>query len=124
MIAQEEIFGPVLSVIPADDEADAVRIANDTIYGLHGAVFTNDVDRAREVAGQMRTGAIGHNGFKSDFDMGHGGFKQSGIGREGGRRRAAAVPRVQGHAARRPDRPLRDVSPERSRHRSQGGLHI
>ena len=65
-------------------EADAVRIANDTIFGLHGAVFTSDVDRAREVAGQMRTGAIGHNGFKSDFDMGHGGFKQSGIGREGG----------------------------------------
>src|SRR5580700_9140080 len=84
VIAQEEIFGPVLSVIPADDENDAVRIANDTIYGLHGAVFTNDVERAREVAGQMRTGAIGHNGFKSDFDMGHGGFKQSGIGREGG----------------------------------------
>ena len=84
VIAQEEIFGPVLSVIPAADEADAVRIANDTIYGLHGAAFTSDVDRAREVAGQMRTGAIGHNGFKSDFNMGHGGFKQSGIGREGG----------------------------------------
>jgi aldehyde dehydrogenase (NAD+) len=84
VIAQEEIFGPVLSVIPAADEADAVRIANETIYGLHGAVFTADVERAREVAGQMRTGAIGHNGFKSDFDMGHGGFKQSGIGREGG----------------------------------------
>ncbi len=84
VIAQEEIFGPVLSVIPAEDENDAVRIANDTIYGLHGAVYTNDVERAREVAGQMRTGAIGHNGFKSDFDMGHGGFKQSGIGREGG----------------------------------------
>jgi aldehyde dehydrogenase (NAD+) len=84
VIAQEEIFGPVLSVIPAADEADAVSIANDTIYGLHGAVFTDDVERAREVAGQMRTGAIGHNGFKSDFDMGHGGFKQSGIGREGG----------------------------------------
>jgi len=84
VIAQEEIFGPVLSVIPAQDEADAVRIANDTIFGLHGAVFTADVERAREVAGQMRTGAIGHNGFKSDFDMGHGGFKQSGIGREGG----------------------------------------
>jgi aldehyde dehydrogenase (NAD+) len=84
VIAQEEIFGPVLSVIPAQDEADAVRIANDTIYGLHGAVFTSDVERARAVAGQLRTGAIGHNGFKSDFDMGHGGFKQSGIGREGG----------------------------------------
>jgi len=73
-----------LSVIRAEDEDDAVRIANDTIYGLHGAVYTNDVDRARDVAGRMRTGAIGHNGFKSDFDMGHGGFKQSGIGREGG----------------------------------------
>ncbi len=84
VIAQEEIFGPVLSVIPAADEADAVRIANDTAYGLHGAVFTNDVERAREVAGQMRTGAVGHNGFKSDFRLGHGGFKQSGIGREGG----------------------------------------
>ena len=84
VIAQEEIFGPVLSVIPADDETDAIAIANDTIYGLHGAVFTADVERAREVAGQMRTGAVGHNGFKSDFDMGHGGFKQSGIGREGG----------------------------------------
>jgi acyl-CoA reductase-like NAD-dependent aldehyde dehydrogenase len=84
VIAQEEIFGPVLSVIPADDEADAVRIANETIYGLHGAVFTNDNDRAREVAGQMRTGNIGHNGFKTDFQLGFGGFKQSGIGREGG----------------------------------------
>src|SRR5580692_7125106 len=84
VIAQEEIFGPVLSVIPAADEDDAVRIANDTIYGLNASVFTNDVNRARQVGGQMRTGAIGHNGFKSDFDMGHGGFKQSGIGREGG----------------------------------------
>jgi aldehyde dehydrogenase (NAD+) len=72
VIAQEEIFGPVLSVIPADDEADAVRIANETIYGLHGAVFTNDNDRAREVAGQMRTGNIGHNGFKTDFQLGFG----------------------------------------------------
>ena len=84
VIAQEEIFGPVLSVIPAADEDDAVRIANETIYGLHGAVFTADNDRAREVAGRMRTGNIGHNGFKTDFEMGFGGFKQSGIGREGG----------------------------------------
>ena len=84
VIAQEEIFGPVLSVIPAADEDDAVRIANETIYGLHGAVFTKDNDRAREVAGRMRTGNIGHNGFKTDFEMGFGGFKQSGIGREGG----------------------------------------
>ena len=84
VIAQEEIFGPVLSVIPAADEDDAVRIANETIYGLHGAVFTKDNDRAREVTGRMRTGNIGHNGFKTDFEMGFGGFKQSGIGREGG----------------------------------------
>jgi len=85
VIAQEEIFGPVLSVIPADDEADAVRIANDTIYGLNSAVFTADVERAREVAGQIRAGTVGHNGFKSDSNIGFGGFKQSGIGREGGR---------------------------------------
>jgi aldehyde dehydrogenase (NAD+) len=83
-IAQEEIFGPVLSVIPAADEQDAVRIANDTIYGLNSSVFTNDVDRARQVAGQIRAGTVGHNGFKTDFGMAFGGFKQSGIGREGG----------------------------------------
>ncbi len=85
VIAQEEIFGPVLSVIPAADEEDAVRIANETIYGLNSAVFTADVDRAREVAGQIRAGTVGHNGFKSDSGIGFGGFKQSGIGREGGR---------------------------------------
>jgi acyl-CoA reductase-like NAD-dependent aldehyde dehydrogenase len=84
-IAQEEIFGPVLSVIPAADEQDAVRIANDTIYGLNSSVFTPDVDRARKVAGQIRAGTVGHNGFKTDFGMAFGGFKQSGIGREGGK---------------------------------------
>jgi len=84
-IAQEEIFGPVLSVISAADEQDAVRIANDTIYGLNSSVFTPDVDRAREVAGQIRAGTVGHNGFKTDFGMAFGGFKQSGIGREGGK---------------------------------------
>ena len=92
MIAQEEIFGPVLSVIAADDEADAVRIANDTIFGLHGAVFTADVERAREVAGQMRTGAIGHNGFKSDFDMGHRRVQAVRHRPRGRHRRAPAVP--------------------------------
>src|SRR6202012_4720494 len=81
VIAQEEIFGPVLPVIPAADEADAVRIANDTIYGLNSAVFTADVERAREVAGQIRAGTVGHNGFKSDSSIGFGGFKQSGVGR-------------------------------------------
>jgi acyl-CoA reductase-like NAD-dependent aldehyde dehydrogenase len=83
-IAQEEIFGPVLSVIPADDERDAIRIANDTIYGLNSTVFTDDVDRAMEVAGQLRSGTVGHNGFRTDFGIAFGGFKQSGIGREGG----------------------------------------
>ena len=83
-IAREEIFGPVVSVIPAEDEQDAVAIANDTIYGLNASVFTSDVERAREVAGQLRTGTVGHNSFRTDFAIAFGGFKQSGIGREGG----------------------------------------
>jgi aldehyde dehydrogenase (NAD+) len=84
VIAQEEIFGPVLVVVPAEDEADSVRVANDTIYGLNASVFTNDVNRAREVAGQLRSGTVGHNAFRTDFGIAFGGFKQSGIGREGG----------------------------------------
>ena len=84
-IAREEIFGPVLSVIPADDERDAIRIANDTIYGLNSAVFTNDTDRARDVARQLRAGTVGHNSWRTDFGIAFGGFKQSGIGREGGK---------------------------------------
>jgi aldehyde dehydrogenase (NAD+) len=83
-IAQEEIFGPVLSVIPAADEEDAVAIANDTIYGLNAAVFTPDVERARKVARQLRSGSVGHNGSRFDITLAGGGFKQSGIGREGG----------------------------------------
>jgi aldehyde dehydrogenase (NAD+) len=83
-IAQEEIFGPVVSVIAAQDEGEAVAIANDTIYGLNASVFTDDVDRAREVAGQLRSGTVGHNSFRTDFSIAFGGFKQSGIGREGG----------------------------------------
>ena len=83
-IAREEIFGPVLSVIPAEDERDAVRVANDTIYGLNASVFTDDVERARAVAGELRSGTVGHNAFRTDFGIAFGGFKQSGIGREGG----------------------------------------
>ena len=85
VIAQEEIFGPVLSVIPADDEDDAVRIANDTIYGLNAAVFTNDVDRGPRRSppgcGPARSDTTR---FRTDFGVAFGGFKQSGIGREGG----------------------------------------
>ncbi|MDT2005550.1 aldehyde dehydrogenase [Rhodococcus opacus] len=83
-IAQEEIFGPVLSVIPAENEEHAIELANDTPYGLNSAVFTNDVDRAYQVARRLRSGTVGHNGFKTDTRMGFGGFKQSGVGREGG----------------------------------------
>lgn len=83
-IAREEIFGPVLSVIPAEDEADAIRIANDTIFGLNASVFTNDAERAYTVARQLRSGTVGHNSFRTDMTISFGGFKQSGIGREGG----------------------------------------
>jgi aldehyde dehydrogenase (NAD+) len=83
VIAQEEIFGPVLSVIPAENEDDAVRIANDTIYGLNASVFTNDVNRARQVGGRIRSGTVGHNAMRTDFGVSFGGYKQSGIGREG-----------------------------------------
>ena len=84
-IAQEEIFGPVLSVIPVCDE-DVVATANDTIYGLNASVFTHDVDRARDVARRLRSGTVGHNAFRTDFGVAFGGFKQSGIGREGARK--------------------------------------
>lgn len=83
-IAREEIFGPVLGVIAVEDEAEAIRTANDTIFGLNGAVFTNDRDRALRVARQIRSGTVGHNGPRTDFSIGFGGFRQSGIGREGG----------------------------------------
>jgi betaine-aldehyde dehydrogenase len=83
-IAREEFFGPVLSVIPADDEQEAIDIANDTVYGLNNSVFTNDAERAYEVARQLRSGTVGHNSFRTDFGIAFGGFKQSGLGREGG----------------------------------------
>jgi aldehyde dehydrogenase (NAD+) len=83
-IAQEEIFGPVLCVIPARDEAHAIELANDTIFGLNAAVFTNDAHQLMNVARQIRSGSVGHNGSRTDFSIGFGGFKQSGLGREGG----------------------------------------
>jgi acyl-CoA reductase-like NAD-dependent aldehyde dehydrogenase len=84
-IAQEEIFGPVLSVIPADGEEHAIELANETPYGLNATVFTNDAERAYHVARRIRAGTVGHNGYRTDPSMGFGGFKQSGVGREGGR---------------------------------------
>jgi len=84
-IAREEIFGPVLSVIPANDEADALAIANDTIYGLNASVFTQDSDKAYAIARKLRSGTVGHNSFRTDLNIAFGGFKQSGIGREGGK---------------------------------------
>jgi aldehyde dehydrogenase (NAD+) len=84
-IAQEEIFGPVLSVIAYDSEDEAVQIANDSKYGLHAAVLGTDVDRARRVASQLRAGRVVINGMTDDPQAPWGGFKYSGVGREYGR---------------------------------------
>jgi betaine-aldehyde dehydrogenase len=81
-IAQEEIFGPVVVVIPYDDPADAVRIANESDYGLSGSVWTADVERGIEIARQVRTGTYSVNGFTIEFSGPFGGYKASGIGRE------------------------------------------
>jgi aldehyde dehydrogenase (NAD+) len=83
-IAQEEIFGPVLCLIPAEDEEDAIRIANESNYGLNGSVLTGDSQAAYDIARKVRTGVVGQNGMRMEFGMPFGGFKQSGIGREGG----------------------------------------
>jgi aldehyde dehydrogenase (NAD+) len=83
-IAQEEIFGPVLSVIAYDTEEDAIRIANDSRYGLHAAVLGSDLPRARRVASQLRAGRVVINGMTDDPQAPWGGFKYSGVGREYG----------------------------------------
>jgi acyl-CoA reductase-like NAD-dependent aldehyde dehydrogenase len=83
-IAQEEIFGPVLSLIPCEDGEDAIRIANDSHYGLSGSVLTTDAEEAWRIAKRMRTGGVGQNGLRMDFKLPFGGYKQSGLGREGG----------------------------------------
>ncbi len=83
-IAREEIFGPVLSIIPYDDEDDAVRIANETPYGLSGYVSSASLERARRVAARMRTGMVHINGAPLDAAAPFGGYKQSGNGREWG----------------------------------------
>jgi aldehyde dehydrogenase (NAD+) len=81
-IAREEIFGPVLCLIPYDDEDDAVRIANDNPYGLSGYVTSANVERARGIARRLRTGNVHINGARLDLGGCFGGYKQSGNGRE------------------------------------------
>jgi acyl-CoA reductase-like NAD-dependent aldehyde dehydrogenase len=81
-IAQEEIFGPVISIIPYDTEDDAVAIANDSIYGLAGAVWSADPERAKRVARRIRTGQVYINGASFNMLAPFGGYKQSGNGRE------------------------------------------
>jgi aldehyde dehydrogenase (NAD+) len=83
-IAREEIFGPVLCIIPYEDEEDAVRIANDTPYGLSGYVSSGNLERARGVARRIRSGNVHINGARVDFSGCFGGYKQSGNGREWG----------------------------------------
>ena len=82
-IAQEEVFGPVLTVLRYRDDADAVAVANNSPYGLGGAVWGADIDRAVDIARKVRTGQVSINGTIPG-DAPFGGFKQSGIGREGG----------------------------------------
>jgi betaine-aldehyde dehydrogenase len=94
-IAQEEIFGPVLAIIPYGDEAEAVAIANDSPYGLSGTVWGSDPDRAADIARRVRTGNIGVNLFTLDFAAPFGGFKESGIGREYGPEGVAAYTEIQ-----------------------------
>src|SRR6476620_12302729 len=84
-IAREEIFGPVLSVIAYDSDEDAIRIANDSTYGLHCVVLGTDLSRARRVASQVRAGRVVINGMTDDPQAPWGGFKYSGVGREYGR---------------------------------------
>ena len=84
-VAREEIFGPVLVVIPHDGDADAVALANDSPYGLSGSVWSQDRDRAMALAKKMRTGTVSVNGgVWYSPDMPFGGYKQSGVGREMG----------------------------------------
>ena len=84
-IAREEVFGPVVTLIPHDGDDDAVAIANDSPYGLHGAVFSRDRERALAVARRLRTGMVGVNGGGFDALAPWGGYKRSGLGREQGR---------------------------------------
>jgi aldehyde dehydrogenase (NAD+) len=83
-IAREEIFGPVLAMLPYDTEAEAIKLANETVYGLSGYVQSGSLEHARKVAAQLRTGNVHLNGAGADFTAPFGGYKQSGNGREWG----------------------------------------
>jgi acyl-CoA reductase-like NAD-dependent aldehyde dehydrogenase len=83
-IAREEIFGPVLCILPYDDEDHAVAIANDSVYGLGGGVWSGDAEHAKAVARRMRTGQVAINGGEFNALAPFGGYKQSGLGREWG----------------------------------------
>jgi aldehyde dehydrogenase (NAD+) len=83
-IAREEIFGPVLTMLAYDTEEDAIRMANDTVYGLSGYVQSGDIEHARKVASRIRSGNVHINGAGADFSAPFGGYKQSGNGREWG----------------------------------------
>ncbi|MFU2325042.1 aldehyde dehydrogenase [Pseudomonas sp. NFX98] len=84
-IAQEEIFGPVISMIAFDDEEEAIAIANDSAFGLNGAVYTSDIEKAYAIGCRIRAGNFAHNGLEHDSKFAFGGYKLSGTGREGGR---------------------------------------
>ena len=83
-IAREEIFGPVLSMIPFDSEEEAVQIANDTLYGLTNYIQTQDGDKANRISRKLRSGMVQINGEMLGAGAPFGGYKQSGNGREGG----------------------------------------
>lgn len=93
-IAQEEIFGPVLVVIPYDDEDDAVRIANDSAYGLGGSIFTSNPDHGEQLARRIETGSVGINFYGSNLAAPFGGWKDSGLGMEYGPEAIAAYVRM------------------------------
>ena len=93
-IAQEEIFGPVLAIIKYDNEDEAVKIANDSEYGLGGTVWSSDSKRAQAIARRVQTGTIGVNGYVIDLAAPFGGIKASGLGRELGPESLAAYQQI------------------------------
>jgi aldehyde dehydrogenase (NAD+) len=93
-IARDEIFGPVLSVITFDDEDEAIKIANDTEYGLSATVWTTDINRAFRLTKAIRAGTVGINGYQVEPHVAFGGYRQSGLGREGGREAIEAYTEV------------------------------